>query len=420
MPRLALGAVVVLAVGYFPLAFTYVWHFFDAGAPRLQDGLQGAVVSHDFAYGQGSVVALRAEDYRANRLVMLVHTSAGALALALAMLQYSARLRRRPGVHRWVGRTYLALMGVSMAAAYAFLLSAPTIDYFGGTAFDLQLWVLASSTVATAVLALVAIRRRNLLGHRAWIGMNIAFMLTAPLLRVLWVGLGRLDHGIELMVGLDVGASTLGVVAPGAGALALLLTQPDRRTTPVAPGARLQYAGAIAVSLAGSCWLAARFAPLPQEVPGASLWVGHLVPASALVVVCLAGAHRAGVAGRGTAEARWRLLLWGAAVATPSAALTTVLATPVYGTIDGFLAGTMVGASGPIVLAFALVVRAAARRPARGSARNQQPEGRSDGVERGAPVGVVRAGVRVPGRPAEPAGLAVDAAVGGRPAGGGD
>lgn len=358
--RLGLAVVVVLAVGYFPLAFTYSWQFFDTGAPRLQDALQSSAVSHDFAHGHGSVVALRAEDYRSHRGVMLVHTSAGALALALATLQFSARLRRRPGVHRWVGRTYLLLMGTSMAAAYAFLVAAPQIDHFGGTAFDLQLWVLAGSTVASAVLALVAVRRGDLVSHRAWIGMNIAFMLTAPLLRVLWVGLGRLDHGIELMVALDVGASTLGVVAPAAGALALLLSLDARRTSPVAPHARWQYAGALVVSLAGSAWLAVRFAPLPDEVPGASLWVGHLLPATGFVLVLLAGALRAAAADRGVAEARWRTLLWGAALATPSAALTTVLATPVHGSVDGFLAGTMVGASGPIVLAFALVVRAAA------------------------------------------------------------
>ena len=147
--RLGVVVVVLLAVGYFPLAFTYVWHFFVPGAPRLQDAVQNAVVGHDFAYGHGSVVALRADDYRAHRVVMLVHTSAGALTLALAVLQYSARLRRVPGVHRWTGRTYLLLMGVSMAAAYAFLVAAPQIDYFGGSAFDLQLWVLASSTLAS-------------------------------------------------------------------------------------------------------------------------------------------------------------------------------------------------------------------------------------------------------------------------------
>lgn len=365
LPRVALWAVVLVAVGYFPLAATYFWHFFDAGAPRLQDALQGSAVSHDFAYGHGSVVALRAEDYREHRVVMLVHTMAGATALALAMLQYSARLRRRPGVHRWVGRTYLLLMGVSMAAAYAFLVAAPQISYFGGSAFDLQLWVLATSTVTSAAIALVAIRHRDLVSHRAWIGMNMAFMLTAPLLRLLWVGLGRLDHGIELMVGLDIGASTLGVVAPAGGALAFLLSQPSRKLAPVAPDTRRQYVAAGIVSVAGSCWLAARFAPLPAEVPGASLWVGHLIPATGLVVICLVGALRATRRGHGIAEVRWRALLWGAALATPSAALTTMVATPVYGTIDGFLAGTMVGASGPIVLAFLLVVRSAAAKPGR-------------------------------------------------------
>ncbi|XBB65605.1 DUF2306 domain-containing protein [Nocardioides sp. WV_118_6] len=367
---MAFWVVAVVAIGYFPLAFTYGWHFFAADAPRLQDHLQGAVVSHDFAFGHGSVVQLRAEDYREHRVVMLVHTSTGALALALAMLQFSPRLRAtRPAVHRYAGRVYLALMATSMLAAYAFLLGSPVIDYFGGSAFDLQLWGLATGTLGSAAYALWAIRRRDVVTHRAWMTMNIAFLLTAPLLRVLWVGLGRIDEGLELMVSLDSGASTLAIVAPGGGAIAFLLTQRATRRADVAPNARLQYAAAVVVAALGSLWLLDRFGRLPAEAPGALLWAGHLLPAWGLLAICLVGAVRAGRAGQGIGEQRWRWLAWGAALATPVTALVVVAATPSYGLVDGFLAGQMLAPVTPILVAFALIVHTAApRRRVRGAA----------------------------------------------------
>ncbi|WP_207006837.1 DUF2306 domain-containing protein [Nocardioides aromaticivorans] len=365
LSRVGFWVVALVAVGYFPLAFTYFWHYFVPGAPMLQDELQGAVVGHDFAFGHGSVAQLRAEDYAANRVVMLVHTTTGAIALALAMVQFSPRLRaRRPAVHRWTGRVYLVLMTTSMLAAYAFLLSADEIDYFGGTAFDLQLWGLATTTTLSAVMAFVAIRRRDVAGHRAWIMLNLSFMLTAPLLRVLWVALGRLDGDLELFMSLDVGSSTLGVIAPGAGAVAVMLTQRPGARTAVAPSAVRQYVAVVVLSAAGSLWLLDLFGRLPEGAPTSMVWAGHLVPAWCLLAVCLAGAARAGRDGRGRREQRWRWLAWGAAGATPATALSVVAASAVYGTVDGFLAGQMMGAAGPILLAFVLVVRDGRSSPA--------------------------------------------------------
>ncbi|WP_162260271.1 DUF2306 domain-containing protein [Nocardioides sp. Root190] len=352
--------VALTALAYFPLAFTYFWHFFVPGAPILQDELQGAVVGHDFAFGHGSVVQLRAEDYAAHRVVMLVHTTTGAAALALATIQFSARLRAtRPALHRWVGRVYLALMTTSMLAAYSFLLLSDPIDYFGGTAFDLQLWGLATTTTGSAAMAFLAIRRRDLTGHRAWSMLNISLMLTAPLLRVLWVALGRIDDDLELMMSLDVGSSALGVIAPGAAALAFMLTQRAGRTSPVSTTAARQYAAAVLVSAAGALWLADLFGRMPDRAPGSMLVLGHLLPAWVLLATCLVGAARAGRSGRGIREAQWRHFAWGVAWATPATAASVVLASSVYGVVDGFLAGQMLGAAGPVLLVFALVVRSA-------------------------------------------------------------
>ncbi|MBH9879409.1 DUF2306 domain-containing protein, partial [Clostridioides difficile] len=93
-----------------------------------------------------------------------------------------------PAVHRWVGRAYLAFMSVSMLTAIIFLVAAPYVGHFIGRAFDLQLWALALGTLGSAWYALYAIRNRDMTTHRAWMTYSIALMMTAPLLRVLWIG----------------------------------------------------------------------------------------------------------------------------------------------------------------------------------------------------------------------------------------
>ena len=112
LSRIGFWVVALVAVGYFPLTFTYFWHEFAPGAPMLQDELQGAVVGHDFAFGHGSVAQLRAEEYAANRVVMLVHTTTGALALDRILGEWRLSvevagnllvMRTRPGSAHVVG-----------------------------------------------------------------------------------------------------------------------------------------------------------------------------------------------------------------------------------------------------------------------------------------------------------------------------
>ncbi len=68
-----------------------------------------AINGRGYALGDGSVDAVRHQAYAEHRVVLLVHTTLGALALTLAMFQFSARIRERwPAVHRWNGRSYLA------------------------------------------------------------------------------------------------------------------------------------------------------------------------------------------------------------------------------------------------------------------------------------------------------------------------
>jgi len=97
------------------------------------------------------------------RIKIFFHAIGGAIALVVGALQFSTRLReRRPALHHWLGRTYLA--GV--------LVAAPVAVYLGfthalavmatGTAVQSSLWVL------TTLMAIRAARNRNFELHQQW------------------------------------------------------------------------------------------------------------------------------------------------------------------------------------------------------------------------------------------------------------
>lgn len=111
---------------------------------------------------------------------LLVHVTGAATALLLGPFQFLAGLRaRRPALHRWIGRTYVA--GCLVGAAGGFVMA------FGSTA----------GPVATAGFALLAVcwAYANLQGwrlamagrfveHRAWMTRSFAMTFAAVTLRI--------------------------------------------------------------------------------------------------------------------------------------------------------------------------------------------------------------------------------------------
>ncbi|MFC7451159.1 DUF2306 domain-containing protein [Rhodococcus daqingensis] len=355
--RIAYLMVIVAAVLYAPLAVNYMWFTVNADAPQWQEAITAAINGGDYAYRAGSVDSIREVDYLDNSWVMLTHTVLGGLALLLAVHQLSPRLRHRNlARHRWVGRTYFVLMTVSMATALVFLLRAGVAHYLGGNGFYLQLWALDLGTLVTGFMALRAIRRRDLIGHQSWIYLNFALMMTAPLLRVVWTFLAPAFPDHVLLDNLDMGASMLGVIAPGGAAVAMQWTLHSRRAGSTETASARSYAALGAAAAAAAAALALRFGQVDDVIPRGVLYL-PLACSVGYTVICLLGIWRARVAADATLELRWRWLAWGAALA-PLGVVAVHLATAVlWGSPAGMIGALMVGFTGPIVVSYVLVAR---------------------------------------------------------------
>ncbi|KQR10523.1 DUF2306 domain-containing protein [Cellulomonas sp. Leaf334] len=117
------------------------------------------------------------------QVALVVHIVGAAVALFVGPFQFWAASRRRfPGLHRWLGRTYLAGVWVGGVAS---LVMAPyntagMIGFLGfGTLGALWVW--------TGWRAYRAIRTGDVRSHQAWMIRNFSLTFGAVMLRT-WTG----------------------------------------------------------------------------------------------------------------------------------------------------------------------------------------------------------------------------------------
>ncbi|MDO7869140.1 DUF2306 domain-containing protein [Nocardioides jiangxiensis] len=230
--RLATVAWLVIAtvvLVYAPMAFEYTARLFGGG-PELWDHTFSATVGSAHALGSGSIHHEQQQVYSTHRWVLLAHTTLGSVAIALAVFQLTDRSRRRPGVHRLLGRIQATLAVLAMLGAMTFLVLVGPGGTYDGPAFYLQLWALAIGTLAGTVLGVTAARRGQIATHRVLMTYAFALLCTAPFLRLLYLLLGLAWPGVTQEVTNLAGGCIEAVWAPMAAIIASrVLPAPRRR-----------------------------------------------------------------------------------------------------------------------------------------------------------------------------------------------
>lgn len=124
---------------------------------------------------------IRASFAEHSTAVVYLHVFGAAVALMLGPLQFWGAWRaRRPGLHRWMGRSYLALgVGIGGLSGLALALQA-----FGGAWSRTGFSMLALLWVVTGAMALQRILHGDVPGHRRWMTRNFALTFAAVMLRL--------------------------------------------------------------------------------------------------------------------------------------------------------------------------------------------------------------------------------------------
>jgi uncharacterized membrane protein len=117
--------------------------------------------------------------FTASPLPVVLHIVCAATYALLGALQFAPRFRnRRPGWHRAAGRV-LVVAGLGVAASALWLtLFFPPQPGSGPLLFLLRL-VFAPAMVGSLLLGVAAIRRRDIMAHRAWMTRTYAIALAA-------------------------------------------------------------------------------------------------------------------------------------------------------------------------------------------------------------------------------------------------
>lgn len=154
--------------------------------------------------------------FAASPIPLVAHIVAAVVYAVLGAFQFSARLRsRHPGWHRRAGRLLVALGLVVAVSGLWATLAYPQKEGTGSLLWGTRLLV-ASGMGACVVLGLVAVRRRDIDRHRAWMTRAYALALGAGT-QAFTVGFG------EALVGAGVVRTDL--MMAGAWALNLAIAE---------------------------------------------------------------------------------------------------------------------------------------------------------------------------------------------------
>ncbi|MGG2461056.1 DUF2306 domain-containing protein [Streptomyces sp. RGM 3693] len=304
--RTATIAVVVVCVGYAPIAMTELWPYAHRGAPAVGEWLLGRAVSPRYI---ADALATRIGPYGRSLAAMILHSVLGGVLMLLGPAQLLSAVRRRIRLHRALGVVFALTVYASMTGAAIYLARTAPRDAFSGPAFWIVLATILVGTVLSVTFGILAAVGNRPDLHQRWMLLCYGYLMTAPLLRLEWGALPVLLPGLSMADVNRVAVMHLGsVVAFGA----LLASRAmDKRDT--APGVRGTWvpmpvlAAAHVVGASALVWIVKSF--LGWGATGQRLLAAYLIPFLATYLIMFVCQRRAGQSGRSWAREEWRLHL---------------------------------------------------------------------------------------------------------------
>lgn len=132
------------------------------------------------AWGVPATMEIVAHNLDGNRLALFGHIGLAPVALAVMPFQFYGKLRAQyPAVHRWLGRIYVAAIGISGTSGLV-LAFHTTAGTFAGFGFGFLAVIWLGTTGAALLYAL----QRDFAKHRVWMIRSAALTFAAVTLRL--------------------------------------------------------------------------------------------------------------------------------------------------------------------------------------------------------------------------------------------
>lgn len=161
--------------------------------------------SERYAYGENGLIETLvhyATMPTLNAKVLSLHNVLGGFCMLFGALQFWPALRRQyPRWHRGFGMSYVVGGQVAMIAAVTYLLLTPVDKIYDQMTFWVLLWALAIGVSVSLWLSMGHLRRGEIAQHQGYMCLNYGLLLTAPVLRMAWVGMGWLDPAARQIEG---------------------------------------------------------------------------------------------------------------------------------------------------------------------------------------------------------------------------
>ncbi|WP_275461010.1 DUF2306 domain-containing protein [Streptomyces noursei] len=304
--RTATIAVVVVCVGYAPIAMTELWPYAHRGAPDLGTWLLGRAVSPQYV---ADALATRIGPYGRSLAAMILHSVLGGLLMLLGPVQLLSAIRRRIRLHRALGVVFALTVYASMAGAAAYLARTAPGEAFSGPAFWIVLATILVGTVLSVTFGILAAVGGLPDLHQRWMLLCYGYLMTAPLLRLEWGALPVLLPGLSMEDVNRVAIMHLGSVVVF-GALLASRAMDKRDAVPGVRGTWVPTPVLVAAHVVGVAGLVRIVASSAGwGATGHRLLAAYLVPLLAAYLVMVVRQRRAGRDGRSWAREEWRLHL---------------------------------------------------------------------------------------------------------------
>lgn len=161
--------------------------------------------SERYAYGENGLIETLvhyATMPTLNAKILALHNVLGGFCMLFGAIQFWPAMRRNyPRWHRAFGMSYVIGAQVAMVAAVSYLLLTPVDKIYDQMTFWVLLWAMAVGVSVTLWLAMYHLWRGEIAQHQGYMCLNYGLLLTAPVLRLAWVGMGWIDPAARQIEG---------------------------------------------------------------------------------------------------------------------------------------------------------------------------------------------------------------------------